>query len=71
MSDPIVFCDICGRSRDPFKHMRQDKLSPPEAARRWLKRKCDNPSDKCNPQYRAGVDVSGLRAALIRKRDSE
>lgn len=69
MREPIVFCEVCGKSRDPFKHMRQQKVSPPEAAMAWLKRNCKMPSEKCNPQYRAGIDVEGLKRALREKRE--
>lgn len=64
---PKVTCTYCGRRRAATLHMRAD--FPPDAARKWLKRTCKHEEKPCDFGYRAGVDVEGLRKALIGKTD--
>lgn len=75
MTRPIAFCDECGRTRDPFDHMRADLPSAAAmdaiyrscpvatAAERKRKRGSKN-ARKCPIQYRAGVVLPVRPAAL-------
>lgn len=53
--DPYVTCKTCGARRNCMEHMSAE--FPPEAAKRWLRKRCDR--DDCDLAYTAGVRVSG------------
>jgi hypothetical protein len=52
MSNPIIQCSTCKRSRDCMLHTRAE--FPPDAAERWLRKSCQTRS-ACNFIYKAGV----------------
>jgi len=56
-SNPTVICEACGKSRNCMLHTRAE--FPPDAAKAWLRRHCDNPRGSCQFRYQAGV-VIGL-----------
>jgi len=57
LSNPHVTCEACGESRDCTLH-RQAKF-PPDAAKAWLRRHCDNPPESCRFRYQAGFTLGG------------
>lgn len=48
-----VRCDHCGRVRDCMLHKRAE--STPAAARRWLRKTCQEKGKPCSFLYRAGL----------------
>lgn len=56
-SAPMIICDACGESRNCLLHQRAK--FPPDAARAWLKRHCDNPPGSCKFRYQAGFAIGG------------
>jgi hypothetical protein len=62
MTEPEVSCATCGKRRSCRKHLRADH--PPTAAKAWLRRHCQTDGKPCQLNYRAGIDVEGLRATL-------
>jgi hypothetical protein len=62
MSDPKVWCTVCGRRKNPTDHMRAD--FPPEAARKWLKRTCRREGKPCEFGYQAGFEIVGRAGAM-------
>lgn len=65
MNPPTITCTYCGRRRDATRHMRAE--SPPDAARKWLRKTCQHGANPCEFGYRAGVDTEGIKAAMRRK----
>lgn len=64
MSEPMVRCLICLRSRDPYKHNTARGDSPPVKAKKWLMKHCPNAhlisttgERLCQITYRAGIGV--------------
>ena len=49
--DPYVTCKTCGARRNCMEHMSAE--FPPEAAKRWLLKRCDR--DDCDLAYRSGI----------------
>jgi len=58
---PLVVCEACGESRDCTLHQRAE--FPPDAAKKYLRKHCDNEPGACKFRYRAGIhyDPSHLR----------
>lgn len=55
--NPMIICDACGESRDCTLHMRAE--FPPDAARKYLRKGCDNPRGSCKFRYEAGFSIGG------------
>lgn len=69
--EPKAFCNHCGRIRGLERHMRNEKIGPARAAKQWLKKTCQHKSARpspCDVRYQAGVDVAGIREALIKRK---
>lgn len=65
MTDPMTWCDECGRRKSPEDHMRNQKLGPVRAAKAWLQKKCPHGKKSgCPIQYACGVDVVGIKRAI-------
>lgn len=65
MSDPEVTCLTCGRRKKCVTDY--GRVTHPDKVRASLRRSCryEGVGPKpCNFQYRAGVDVAGIRALL-------
>jgi hypothetical protein len=52
-TNPRVFCDACGESRDCTLHQRAE--FPPDAAKKYLRKHCDNEPGACKFRYQAGI----------------
>lgn len=70
MTDPRVTCFKCGRSRSCRKISGQGYFFP-ENVRKGMHRQCPVPGKPCDFQYRAGVDLAGLRQALRKEAPGE
>jgi len=52
-TNPLIICEACGESRNCTLHPRAE--FPPDAARAYLRKHCDNEPDSCRFRYQAGI----------------